>query len=193
MAFPGFGNAVAHSIAAQKLRKQNELKAPTVVIVDDRIDLEDQITGDFTRTEIPNIESAPDKELLENFFKLDQRKILIITIFKIGDVQGMLSNRPNIIMMVDEAHRTQERDLRTKMRTARPNTFFFGLTGTPINRRNHNTFATFDAKKDEEHYHSKYTFQNSVANGATLELNFKTGPVEMRLDTIGCQNHRNHP
>ena len=173
--------------AAQKLRKQNELKAPTVVIVDDRIDLEDQITGDFTRAEIPNIESAPDKESLENFFKQDQRKILITTIFKFGDVQGMLSDRSNIIVMVDEAHRTQERDLGTKMRTALPNAFFFGLTGTPINRRDHNTFATFGAEEDEERYLSKYTFQNSVADGATLELNFKTVPVEMHLDEKALQ------
>lgn len=185
--FQGSGKSWLMVFAAQKLRKQNELKAPTVVIVDDRIDLEDQITGDFTRAEIPNIESAPDKESLENFFKQDQRKILITTIFKFGDVQGMLSDRSNIIVMVDEAHRTQERDLGTKMRTALPNAFFFGLTGTPINRRDHNTFATFGAEEDEERYLSKYTFQNSVADGATLELNFKTVPVEMHLDEKALQ------
>ena len=185
--FQGSGKSWLMVFAAQKLRKQNELKAPTVVIVDDRIDLEDQITGDFTRAEIPNIESAPDKESLENFFKQDQRKILITTIFKFGDVQGMLSDRSNIIVMVDEAHRTQERDLGTKMRTALPNAFFFGLTGTPINRRDHNTFATFGAEEDEERYLSKYTFQNSVADGATLELDFKTVPVEMHLDEKALQ------
>ena len=88
------------------------MKAPTVVIVDDRIDLEDQITGDFTRAEIPNIESATDKDALEKFFEQDQRKILITTIFKFGDVQHKLSDRSNIIVMVDEAHRTQEKDLK---------------------------------------------------------------------------------
>ena len=99
----------------------------------------------------------------------------------------MLSDRSNIIVMVDEAHRTQERDLGTKMRTALPNAFFFGLTGTPINRRDHNTFATFGAEEDEERYLSKYTFQNSVADGATLELDFKTVPVEMHLDEKALQ------
>lgn len=180
--FQGSGKSWLMVFAAQKLRKQNELKAPTVVIVDDRIDLEDQITGDFTRAEIPNIESAKDKEALENFFKQDQRKILITTIFKFGDVQKMLSDRSNIIVMVDEAHRTQEKDLGAKMRLALPNAFFFGLTGTPINRRDHNTFAAFGAEEDEGRYMSKYTFQNSIADGATLELNFKTVPVEMHLD-----------
>lgn len=180
--FQGSGKSWLMVFAAQKLRKQNELKAPTVVIVDDRIDLEDQITGDFTRAEIPNIESAKDKDALETFFKQDQRKILITTIFKFGDVQKMLSDRSNIIVMVDEAHRTQEKDLGAKMRLALPNAFFFGLTGTPINRRDHNTFAAFGAEEDEGRYMSKYTFQDSVADGATLELNFKTVPVEMHLD-----------
>lgn len=180
--FQGSGKSWLMVFAAQKLRKQNELKAPTVVIVDDRIDLEDQITGDFTRAEIPNIESAKDKDALEKFFKQDQRKILITTIFKFGDVQKMLSDRSNIIVMVDEAHRTQEKDLGAKMRTALPNAFFFGLTGTPINRRDHNTFAAFGAEEDEGRYMSKYTFQDSIADGATLELNFKTVPVEMHLD-----------
>ena len=185
--FQGSGKSWLMVFAAQKLRKQNELKAPTVVIVDDRVDLEDQITGDFTRAEIPNIESAKDKEALEKFFKQDQRKILITTIFKFGDVLHTLSDRSNIIVMVDEAHRTQEKDLGAKMRLALPNAFFFGLTGTPINRRDHNTFAAFGAEEDEGRYMSKYTFQDSVADGATLELNFKTVPVEMHLDEKNLQ------
>ena len=189
--FQGSGKSWLMVFAAQKLRKLNELKAPTVVIVDDRIDLEDQITGDFTRAEIPNIESAEDKEALELFFKQDQRKILITTIFKFGDVKEKLSDRSNIIVMVDEAHRTQEKDLGTKMRTALPNAFFFGLTGTPINRREHNTFATFGAKEDDGRYMSKYTFQHSVEDGATLELNFKTVPVEMHLDKSKLQEEFN--
>lgn len=75
--FQGSGKSWLMVFAAQKLRLQNELHAPTVVIVDDRIDLEDQITGDFTRADIPNIESAKTKDELVAFFKQDQRKILI--------------------------------------------------------------------------------------------------------------------
>jgi len=108
--------------AAQKLRLMKELEAPTIVIVDDRIDLEDQITGDFTRAEIPNVVNAPTKDDLEKFFEQDQRKILITTIFKFGDVEAgrVLNRRQNIIVMVDEAHRTQEKDLGMKMRQALP-------------------------------------------------------------------------
>lgn len=185
--FQGSGKSWLMVFVAQKLRKLNELQAPTVVIVDDRIDLEDQITGDFTRAEVPNLESAGSKEELERFFEQDQRKVLITTIFKFGDVSKVLSERENIIVLVDEAHRTQEKDLGRKMRQALPNAFFFGLTGTPINKRDHNTFATFGSKEDESGYLSKYTFQNSVEDGATLELNFQTVPVTLHMDNDTLQ------
>ena len=185
--FQGSGKSWLMVFAAQKLRRQECLKAPTVVIVDDRIDLEDQITGDFTRAEIPNVDSITSKQELEE--KIHQRKILITTIFKFGDLNDgeVIDERDNIILLMDEAHRTQEGDLGKKMRTALPNAFFFGLTGTPINRNDHNTFACFGAAEDEYGYISKYTFQNSVADGATLELNFKTVPVEMHLDEAKLQ------
>ena len=185
--FQGSGKSWLMVFAAQKLRRQECLKAPTVVIVDDRIDLEDQITGDFTRAEIPNVDSISSKQELEE--KIHQRKILITTIFKFGDLADgeIIDERDNIILLMDEAHRTQEGDLGKKMRTALPNAFFFGLTGTPINRNDKNTFACFGAEEDEYGYISKYTFQNSVADGATLELNFKTVPVEMHLDEVKLQ------
>ena len=185
--FQGSGKSWLMVFAAQKLRRQECLKAPTVVIVDDRIDLEDQITGDFTRAEIPNVDSISSKQELED--KIHQRKILITTIFKFGDLTDgeVIDDRDNIILLMDEAHRTQEGDLGKKMRTALPNAFFFGLTGTPINRNDKNTFACFGAEEDEYGYISKYTFQNSVADGATLELNFKTVPVEMHMNEAKLQ------
>lgn len=180
--FQGSGKSWLMVFAAQKLRRMPELNAPTVIIVDDRIDLEDQITGDFTRAEIPNVDSISSKEELEQ--KIKMRKILITTIFKFGDLADgqVIDTRDNIILLMDEAHRTQEGNLGSKMRTALPNAFFFGLTGTPINRNDHNTFAAFGAEEDKYGYISKYTFQNSVADGATLELNFQTVPVSMHLN-----------
>lgn len=185
--FQGSGKSWLMVFAAQKLRMLQDLKSPTVLIVDDRVDLEDQITGDFTRAEVPNVEGIESKSELET--KIHQRKILITTIFKFGDlVDGqILDERDNIILLMDEAHRTQEGDLGKKMRTALPNAFFFGLTGTPINRNDHNTFVCFGAEEDEYGYISKYTFQDSVSDGATLELNFKTVPVEMHLDETKLQ------
>jgi type I restriction enzyme R subunit len=60
----------------------------------------------------------------------------------------VLNDRGNIVVLVDEAHRTQEGDLGIKMRAALPNAFLFGLTGTPINRRDRNTFYAFGATED---------------------------------------------
>lgn len=84
-----------------------------------------------------------------------------------------LNARDNIIVMVDEAHRTQEGDLGEKMRMALPNAFFFGLTGTPINRVDKNTFATFGAEEDRTGYMSRYSFSDSIRDGATLPLHFE--------------------
>jgi len=180
--FQGSGKSLLMVFAAQKMRSHKELKNPTVVIVDDRLELETQITADFMNADIPNLASAVSKEELVNFFRQDQRKILITTIFKFGDVSEALSDRNNIIVMVDEAHRTQEADLGEKMRLALPNAFFFGLTGTPINRQDRNTFATFGAECDKSGYMSKYSFSDSIKDGATLKLEFEPVPVELKID-----------
>lgn len=180
--FQGSGKSLLMVFAAQKLRMMEALKNPTVVIVDDRIDLETQITAQFNAADIPNMESIRTKEELVNFFKQDQRKIAITTIFRFGDVEEELNPSENIILMVDEAHRTQEGELGIKMRKALPNAFFFGLTGTPINRIDHNTFKTFGALEDKSGYMSKYSFSDSIRDNATLPLKFEPVPVEMHID-----------
>ena len=180
--FQGSGKSLLMVFAAQKLRMIPELKNPTVVIVDDRIDLETQITATFNASDIPNLESATTKEKLVDFFRGDMRKILITTIFKFGEVDCELNPRDNIIVMVDEAHRTQEGDLGEKMRLALPNAFFFGLTGTPINRTDKNTFHTFGAVEDKTGYMSRYSFSDSIRDKATLPLHFEPVPVDLHVD-----------
>ena len=180
--FQGSGKSLLMVFAAQKLRMIPELKNPTVVIVDDRIDLETQITATFNASDIPNLVSLSTKEELINFFKQDTRKIAITTIFRFGDVDGVLNERDNIIVMVDEAHRTQEGNLGEKMHAALPNAFFFGLTGTPINRVDKNTLHTFGTAEDKSGYMSKYSFSDSIRDGATLPLNFEPVPVDLHVD-----------
>ena len=180
--FQGSGKSLLMVFAAQKLRMIPELKNPTVVIVDDRTDLETQITATFNASDIPNLESASTKEKLVEFFRGDMRKILITTIFKFGEVDCELNPRDNIIVMVDEAHRTQEGDLGEKMRMALPNAFFFGLTGTPINRTDKNTFHTFGAVEDKTGYMSRYSFSDSIRDKATLPLHFEPVPVDLHVD-----------
>lgn len=87
-----------------------------------------------------------------------------------------------ILTYADEAHQTQEGELGIKMRKALPNAFFFGLTGTPINRLDHNTFKTFGALEDKSGYMSKYSFSDSIRDRATLPLKFEPVPVEMHID-----------
>lgn len=180
--FQGSGKSLLMVFAAQKLRMLPELKNPTVVIVNDRIDLDTQITATFNAADIPNMTSASSKDELIAFFKGDMRKILITTIFKFGEVDCELNQRDNIILMVDEAHRTQEGDLGEKMRLALPRAFFFGLTGTPINRIDKNTFYTFGAEEDKSGYMSRYSFSDSIRDKATLPLHFEAVPVDLHIN-----------
>jgi type I restriction enzyme R subunit len=180
--FQGSGKSLLMVFAAQKLRMHAGLKNPTVLIVVDRIDLDSQITGTFTGADIPNLEKADSREKLQQLLAQDVRKILITTIFKFGEARGSLNDRSNIIALVDEAHRTQEGDLGRKMREALPNAFLFGLTGTPINRADRNTFYAFGADEDEKGYMSRYGFEESIRDGATLRLHFEPRLIDLHID-----------
>lgn len=180
--FQGSGKSLLMVFAAQKLRMHSGLKNPTVLIVVDRIDLDSQITGTFTGADIPNLEKADTREKLQQLLAQDVRKIIITTIFKFGEATGSLNDRSNIIALVDEAHRTQEGDLGRKMREALPNAFLFGLTGTPINRADRNTFYAFGADEDEKGYMSRYGFEESIRDGATLKLHFEPRLIDLHID-----------
>lgn len=180
--FQGSGKSLLMVFAAQKLRMHAGLRNPTVLIVVDRIDLDSQITGTFTGADIPNLEKADSREKLQQLLAQDVRKIIITTIFKFGEASGALNTRSNIIALVDEAHRTQEGDLGRKMREALPNAFLFGLTGTPINRADRNTFYAFGADEDEKGYMSRYGFEESIRDGATLKLHFEPRLIDLHID-----------
>lgn len=180
--FQGSGKSYLMLFAARKLRALPELNNPTVIIVDDRIDLESQTSGVFTTASVPNLESAGTIKELAADLKGDLRKIIITTIFRFRDVTAPLNLSSNIILLCDECHRTQEGDLGKNMRTALPNAFFFGLTGTPINELAHNTFETFGTSEDPNNYMSKYDYLDSLRDGATLPLKFESVPVELKID-----------
>lgn len=180
--FQGSGKSLLMVFAAQKLRMHQELGNPTVMIVVDRIDLDTQITATFNSADIPNMIGASTRQKLQRLLTADTRKIIITTIHKFGEARGCLNKRANIIVMVDEAHRTQEGDLGRQMREALPNAFLFGLTGTPINKRDRNTFWAFGADEDEQGYMSRYSFQDSIRDKATLPLHFEAVDVRLRID-----------
>lgn len=180
--FQGSGKSLLMVFAAQKLRRSPELKSPTVLVVVDRVDLDTQITGTFNATEIPNVVSTDKRSELHDMLNKDTRKIIVTTIFKFAEAPGVLNDRENIIALVDEAHRTQEGDLGRKMRDALPNAFLFGLTGTPINRAERNTFWAFGAEEDEQGYMTRYTFQDSIRDKATLPLHFEPRLVDVHIE-----------
>jgi type I restriction enzyme, R subunit len=180
--FQGSGKSLLMVFASQKLRMHPELRNPTVMIVVDRIDLDTQITATFNAADIPNMIGATKRQELQNLLAANTRKIIITTIHKFGEAAGRLNDRSNIIVMVGEAHRTQEGDLGRKMREALPNAFLFGLTGTPINKRDRNTFWAFGAEEDEQCYMSRYSFQDSIRDNATLPLHFEAVDVKLRIN-----------
>ena len=180
--FQGSGKSLLMVFAAQKLRLHPKLGNPTVMIVVDRIDLDTQITATFNAADVPNMVGVADRKELQRLLGQDVRKVLITTIHKFGEAGGKLNDRSNIIVMVDEAHRTQEGDLGRKMREALPNAFLFGLTGTPINRADKNTFWAFGADEDEKGYMSRYSFQESIRDKATLPLHFEAPEVKLKID-----------
>ena len=113
----------------------------------------------------------------------DVRKIIITTIFKFGEADGVLNDR-------EQHHRAwstrpiapRRATSGGKMREALPNAFLFGLTGTPINRADRNTFYAFGAEEDERGYMSRYGFEESIRDGATLPLHFEPRLVELHID-----------
>lgn len=180
--FQGSGKSLLMVFTARKLRAQPQLKSPTVMVVVDRTDLDAQITSTFLAADVANMVQVGSKAELKDLLNAGSRKVIITMIHKFGDITEALDVRDNIIVMVDEAHRTQEGDLGRAMRTALPNAFLFGLTGTPINKRDHNTFKWFGDPSDESGYLSRYSFQDSQRDGATLPLNFEPRLSEMHLD-----------
>ncbi|SFN53813.1 type I restriction endonuclease subunit R [Salegentibacter flavus] len=180
--FQGSGKSLLMMFAAQKLRRAPELKSPTVLVLVDRTDLDSQISGDFNAADIPNVETTSSIQELQKLLERDTRKIIVSMIFKFRDAKPNMNTRENIIVLVDEAHRTQEGDLGMQMRAALPNAFLFGLTGTPVNKAEKNTFWAFGAEEDQGGYLSRYTFQDSLRDEATKPLHFEPRLVDVHVD-----------
>lgn len=181
--FQGSGKSLLMVFAAQKLRRSPELKSPTVIVLVDRTDLDTQISGTFNAADVPNVETTDNINELQTLLERDTRKIIISMIHKFRDAKPNMNIRENIIVLVDEAHRTQEGDLGRQMRSSLPNAFLFGLTGTPVNKADKNTFWAFGAEDDQGGYMSRYTFHESIRDGATLPLHFEPRLVDVHVDT----------
>ncbi len=182
----GSGKTFAMAYAAAKLRQQSDMDAPTIVIVLDRLDLIQQTTEEFKSVGIGALKSAETREELSRMLREDARGVIVTTIYRFSEA-GLLNDRSNIVVMVDEAHRTQEGRLGLDMRVALPNAKFIGLTGTPISTDDRNTWAMFGDPDDPEGALNHYSVERSIYDGATLPVHVETRPVDFHFSKEAMQ------
>jgi type I restriction enzyme R subunit len=171
----GSGKSLTMVYMALKLRRMPELKNPTIVIVTDRTDLDRQISGTFTACGFPNPEQAVRISHLKELLAAHAGKTILTTVQKFGGINEMLAEADNIFVMVDEAHRTQYKSLAARMRQALPNGCFLGFTGTPIDKKDRSTFATFGS------YIHTYTIDEAVKDGATVPIFYETRLADLHI------------
>ena len=171
----GSGKSLTMLFTAWKLRTLAELNNPTILIVVDRVDLDAQISETFGAVKLPNTTRASSIDGLRKKLKEDRREVIISTIFKFDEMADVLVERENVIILIDEAHRTQEGTNAAEMRRALPNAFFFGFTGTPIDKSDKNTHRNFGLKPDGqvERYMDLYNIKSAIDDGATVPVHYQ--------------------
>ncbi len=179
--YQGTGKSLLMAFAALMLLNDERAGGPTVVVVLDRLDLIDQIEQQFKTAGLPRVTVATGKDDLRQILKDDRRGIVLTTIFRFESA-GELNTRDNIVVFVDEAHRTQEGSLADDMRAALPNARFFGLTGTPISDKDRNTFKLFGDPSDPGYILNTYSMERSIADGASVPVHVETRKVDYHLD-----------
>lgn len=158
----------------------------TFLVVTDREDLDTQIYKNFLRTEFitdkDKVQPANSKQLRE---ELKTNKSILFTLihkfrYDKGKKYPVLSERDDIIVIVDEAHRTQYKDLAENMRTGLPNAQFLAFTGTPLIGAKRLTNAWFGD------YVSEYNFAESIKDNATVPLYYvkRVPEVELQNDFL---------
>jgi len=169
----GSGKTLAMAFASAKLRRDLALDAPTIVVVLDRIDLYEQISGEFASAGVGGLKKAETGAELRSMLSGDQRGVIVTTIFRFKDA-GLLTDRRNVVVMVDEAHRTTEGRLGEDMRSSLPNANFIGLTGTPVSDKDRNTWDLFGHPDDPGGVLNRYSPERSIGDGATLPVHVET-------------------
>ncbi|KDR91004.1 type I restriction endonuclease subunit R, partial [Agrobacterium tumefaciens] len=182
----GSGKSLTMVFAALKLKTHRTIQSealtnPNILILTDRVDLHSQISGTFVACGLPNptaIESIKDLHALIRSGK--DGHTALSTIFKFQGSKEPVANSENWIVMVDEAHRTQEKDLGAYLRATLPNASFFGFTGTPVKKDDKNTYENFGVVG--EGYLDKYGIDDAVADGATVPIYYTGRKTEWHID-----------
>ena len=189
----GSGKTFTMVFAAYKLQRHPLLENPTIFVVVDRRDLEEQIYGEFAAVGLSIERIHSIKHLIETLTYDDykgKRGIFITLIQKFRDEEireferevgrKIILERRNIIVLVDEGHRSQYGSLATEMRRVLKNAFFFAFTGTPIAKAGRDTFRTFSYP--DEVYLDRYFIEESIRDGFTVPIYYQPRlPEEVRL------------
>lgn len=162
---------------------------PTVLLVVDRNELEGQLSGwverllgELAAADI-KVEQAHRKDRLHELLAADFRGLVITMIHKFDGLPPRLVTRPDVYVLIDEAHRSTGGDLGNYLMGALPAATFIGFTGTPIARteKGEGTFKTFGAQ-DVDGYLDKYPIAESIRDRTTLKLRHSLAPGELTLD-----------
>ena len=182
----GSGKSLTMAFYAGKVILHPAMANPTIVVLTDRNDLDDQLFGTFARCSDllrqPPVQ-ATDRADLRGKLAVASGGVVFTTIQKFfpeerGDRHPVLSDRRNIVVIADEAHRSQYDFIdgfARHMRDALPHASFVGFTGTPIEKTDANTRAVFGD------YISVYDIQRAVVDGATVPIYYESRLAKLEL------------
>lgn len=177
----GSGKSITMFFTAWKLRFNKELKNPKIFILVDRIDLDDQIFETFVNCGGENVVRVNSRRDLERKIKSPERGIFISTIQKFSELGDEVKNLDeNIIVLSDEAHRDNEGISAINLRNSLKNAFFFGFTGTPIDKTTLNTHRNFG--EEGERYLDYYSIKQAIEDGATLPVTYEARLSKFFID-----------
>lgn len=183
----GSGKSLTMLMLAGALVREPLLANPTVVMITDRNDLDDQLFDTFAAGRAL-LRQAPvqadSREQLKALLDRAAGGVVFTTIQKFAEAHGVISKRSNVVVMADEAHRSQygfvEGGARW-MREALPNASFVGFTGTPLERDDKNTIHVFGG------YADVYDIRQAVEDGATRPLYYEARIVKLKVEEEGLR------
>lgn len=168
----GSGKTLTMFFTAWKLRFNKQLANPKVFILVDRVDLDDQIFETFINAGGQNVERAVSRKDLEDKIQSQTSGIYITTIQKFSELGKDVENlNENVIILSDEAHRGNEGRSGINMQDAFKKAFFFGFTGTPVDKTHTNTFRNYEG--DGKRYLDYYSIQQAIDDGATIPVTYE--------------------
>lgn len=182
----GSGKTLLMVFAASLLLADTRTESPTIILLSDRTQLVRQTSGVFTSAMGDAYFHQPATSgQLRSLLAGEVRGVISTTVHKFADAGKNLSTRSNIIVLVDEAHRTQSarsESLAGQMRAALPQAKFFGMTGTPVRNLATDTFALFGEESDPGRVLHRYSVSRSLQDEATVPVMLDPHPVAFELN-----------